>query len=216
MKTKLLLILATALTASDAYGSDDRGWFVRPYVGSTTLNDISGNATEVDGITGRTNIQPDTGIVSGMGVGFRYNQKISSEVVWEYRRNDTQINLGDDPVANSGDYASNAFYLNGHYNLGDYQNWQPYIGGGVGWLQEVDMDIERDGNEISFSGSGQTGYQVFAGVKYDINDQWQLNSEVRYADFGSVALKGEDGATGEIGELEYSPLTVQLGLQYNF
>lgn len=217
MKRKIVLIIAAVLSNSATFAaSDESGWFVRPYIGMSSVDDTTGNAINVDGVSGNTDIQLDTGFVSGIGIGYHYNDRVSSEIAWEYRSNDSQVNVANQSNFNDGNYASNSFFINGHYRLGKRQRWQPYIGAGLGWLQEIDLDLERSGTEISLTGDGEVGYQVFAGVNYELNEKLKMQTEVRYADFGDVDLVNEQNSSQQIQQLEYSPVTLQVGLQYNF
>ncbi len=94
--------------------------------------------------------------------------------------------------------------------------WQPYLGVGLSWVQEIDIDLERGGVERSYSGDGDTGYQLFAGVAYPLNDQWSLSGEWRYGSINGIELQRESGAEAFFRDLDYQPTTAQFGLVYNF
>ncbi|MEZ5534542.1 MAG: OmpW family outer membrane protein [Thiolinea sp.] len=214
MSKKLLSIVIILTTpATLLAGENERGWFIRPYFGLSQVDDVSTQISAVNNTSGVTRIQPDDGFVSGVGIGYQYNAQLASEIAWEYRTNDINTDFSG---SRGGDYASNAFYLNGYYHLPTgQQRWQPYVGGGLGWLQEIDLDLETANGDVSLSDSGQVGYQLFAGVNYPMTGNWQLQAELRYADFGEVDLD-EEGGSGKASNLEYQPLTVQLGVKYRF
>jgi len=48
-------------------------------------------------------------------------------------------------TADGGDLASVAIMANGHYYFDFSDSWSPYIGLGVGFLQEIDSDVELVG-----------------------------------------------------------------------
>ena len=68
----------------------------------------------------------------------------------------------------------NALYkING---LGANGAWKPYFGGGLGWTNlQVDIDDVGD-----FERDSSLGYQVMAGVGYEVAPQWTLLGEVRW------------------------------------
>ena len=216
MKTRTFaitcLISAMPLTAI----ADDSNWFVRPYVGLSQMSDLSADFEDIDGLSGTADIDLDSGFTGGLGVGYRYTEQFAVEFGWEYRSNESSTTLAGTSEFEDGNYASNIFYLNGHYAFAASGNWQPYVGAGLTWVEEIDIDLERNGEELSYSGSGDTGYQVFAGVDYALNADWTLQSELRYGSITGIDLDGEAGDPGQITGLDYETTTLQVGLVYNF
>ena len=98
------------------------------------------------------------------------------------------------------------------YYLNAIDKWQPYVGAGLIWVEEVDIDLESDGNELSYSSGGDSGYQAFVGVNYQLNSQWQVQFEGRYSSITDIQLSGEGDVTGSITNLDYEPLTLQVGM----
>ena len=84
------------------------------------------------------------------------------------------------------------------------------------YQQEIDLDLEGAGPELSYSGDGEVGLQLFGGVNYHLDERWALNAELRYSHFDGVDLEGESGAQGEIKSLDYAPLSAQIGVIYKF
>jgi len=68
----------------------------------------------------------------------------------------------------SGNYASTGLALNGFYSFNAFgsDKVRTYIGAGLAWLTEVDIDFEQGGNELSYSGDG-FGVQLLAGARYE-------------------------------------------------
>lgn len=194
---------------------NDRGWSLRPYVGLSQLSDQSASVSGTGFANGAADIELDSGFVSGLGVSYRYNANLSAEIAWEYRSNDSQVTLADGTRFDDGNYASNVFAINGIYDFASGGAWTPYLGGGLSWIQEIDIDLEGNGPERSFSGDGDFGYQVFAGLRYLLSDNWNLHGELRYTTFDDLDLDGER-IQGRFTGLEYRPLTFQVGLSYSF
>lgn len=207
--------IALAMLASPALNADDN-WFVRPYVGVSHMSDTSADFADIDDRSGRADIDLDTGFTAGLGVGYRYTEAIAVELGWEYRSNDSSTTLSGNSKFDDGNYASSIFFLNGHYLFAENGNWQPYVGAGLTFAEEVDIDLERDGDELSYSGDGEVGYQLFAGVNYRLDASWQIQSELRYGKISDIDLDGESGDPGKIEDIDYETTTLQVGLVYAF
>ncbi len=204
------VVMSLGLMMPLAGVADDTGWFVKPYGGYSGLSDTSGslNGEVVD-------VSLDGGFAAGMGVGYRYNQRWSAEVAWEYRSNESETEVG--PLTyGDGNYASNIFFVNGYRHFEPRGRFQPYVGVGLGWVQEIDIDLEGRGPEISYSGDGDVVFQVMAGADYLISEAWEISAEIRYANLTDVDLEGEGAAAGEIEGLDYEPITFNLGVVYRF
>ena len=205
----LILLPVTALT------QESRGWIVTPYIGFSSMGDVTGTASNVDGLSGSAEVNLDEGFVAGIDLAYQYNQRVSAAIRWEYRSNDSQVNLSNSREYDDGNYASNTLFIDGRYTTQSLGNWQPYLGAGIGWLQEIDLDLEGSGEEISLSDDGNIGFQVFAGLHYSLNQRWRLESEIRYTKFDDIDLESE-GDSGRIQGLDYDPITFQFGLGRSF
>lgn len=205
--------LVTTLTAQAA----GEGWSIIPYVGISQLGNQSPNIAGGDDIVdGGLDIAVDSGFTAGLRVRYDYeSSRWTSEVGWEYRTNDSETTTSDGNVLPDGNYASNTFYLNGRYSLTDANRWTPWIGGGLTWIQEVDLDSENADGERSFSDSGSIGFQVMAGVDYDLSDRFYLTSELRYGSQSALNLE-EEGGNGRVTDIEYQPVTLGLGVGIRF
>ena len=213
---RLIAVTTLTLAAPATVCAEESPWSVRAYTGYSQLSDVSGSARGIDGIEGAADVTVDGGFTAGIGAGYRFTEHWSAEFAWEYRSNDSETEIGGRLRFSDGDYASNAFYLNGFYHISPVGRWQPYLGAGIGWLQEVDLDLEDARGEQSFSGDGDVGYQLFAGANYALSASWAINAELRYGSFTDLELDGEDNNRGRIDGLDYEPFTLQVGVQYRF
>ncbi len=218
MKIKSIVTMAAlmSLPISTAIADDAGTWFVRPYAGLSLMSDVDSDFSDIDSLSGEAEVELSDGFTGGLGIGYRYTDNFALEFGWEYRSNDSETTLADLSEFDDGNYASNIFYLNGHYLFGKNDKWQPYVGAGVTWAEEIDIDLERNGDEQSYSGDGDVGYQVFAGINYDLADKWQLQGELRYGSITDIDLSGEGSDNGEFDGIDYETTTLQLGLVYNF
>ncbi|MEM9102767.1 MAG: OmpW family outer membrane protein, partial [Pseudomonadota bacterium] len=126
------------------------------------------------------------------------------------------VQLPNGQTFDNGNYASNLFFLNNYYHFRAFQKWQPYVGAGLVWSQEVDIDYEENGFETSFSGDSKTGWQLFVGTDYKISSQWSLLAEIRYTSLNSLTLVSENNTDEVFSNIDYEPLSLQAGLKYQF
>lgn len=215
-KSGLLITSLMSATLIANTANADQSWFVRPNIGFSSMSDQTVNATDVADTSGSTDVNIGSGFLTGLGLGYRFNDKFSAELAWEYRTNDSEVSLSNGQLFEEGNYASNTFFLNAAYSFDNSTNWIPYIGAGLSWIQEVDIDIETDVDELSYSSDGDIGFQVFAGLGYQISGQWQLQTELRYGQTSGIELTSEDNTSGQFSEFDYTPITAQVSLVYDF
>jgi len=209
-------IIVTSTSLGNQLYAKDSSWYLRSNLGISNLSDFSANSNSVLGATGEADIRLGSGQVAGLGIGYRYNHNLSAELAWEYRSNDSDVSLANGNRFREGNYASNTFFLNAIYHFDSASRWQPYVGVGLGWIQEIDIDLETADSEFSFSGNGDVGFQIMGGVDYRLNDVWRLQTELRLSDFSDLTLESESGSTGDFNGFEYSPTTFQIALVYSF
>lgn len=156
----------------------------------------------------------NTGLIGGAAVGMDINEHLRIEFEYTYRSNDVDDFGGDEIDAARGDFASVALMANAAYRFRAVdQSLRPYIGAGVGILEEIDFDVEGGDDAGEFSDHGAFAFQLMAGVDYRLNETWGLNAEVRYFDAGSVEL---DGDGGRDLDADYRLTSLLLGIRYNF
>jgi outer membrane protein W len=116
----------------------------------------------------------------------------------------------------SGNYASTASALNGLYSFKLFASAEvrAYVGLGLAWLTEVDIDFEQRGEELSYSGDG-FGVQVLAGARYELGERWFLDAVLRYLNPGEVTMDSEGAASGRV-RADYEPWSATLGVGWRF
>ncbi len=195
----------------------ETSWSVVPYVGISSLSEQSGTAINVDELDrSGTDVSPGSGFVAGISLRHEYaRSRWSSDVGWEYRTNDasTAFVNGDDFAG--GDYASNTFYINARYKLNEGRKFTPWLGGGLSVIQEVDLDATRPDQSLSFSSSGSLGWQIMAGVNYDLTRRLYVTTEFRYTAFTDLNLDNEQ-TRGLVSGIDYDPITLAIGLGFRF
>ncbi len=150
------------------------------------------------------------GLVSGAALGYEFDSNWSVEADWTYRSGEIDSIGSGGAVASGGDYASVAVTANVVYSFEQQGPWRPYVGAGVGVLEEIDADLEPSGGEVSDSGA--LAYQLFAGVGWRATDALEVTLEGRYLGTSGVELEGG----GQSFEADYDHLGVLLGLRWLF
>jgi opacity protein-like surface antigen len=184
-------------------------------IGSSTVNE-----TGARGAGNGLRAGFDSGSGWGGDIGWRYGNGWAAELEWNYRSHSLNaLRLGSANLARDGDFASNILMANGLRRIPSTSAWTPYLGAGIGWVQEIDIDAKpgSGGIERSYSASSKLAFQLIAGVEYAVTPQWRMTADARWLRVGSVRLDNEVGNPGgTVGPLTYNPLSVQVGIRYSF
>jgi opacity protein-like surface antigen len=115
----------------------------------------------------------------------------------------------------AGDYASTSFAVNALYdfNLTGSEKATTYVGFGLVYLTEVDLDIGSGSAGRNYSGSG-SGAQALFGARYDVADAWTIDVGLRYLRATGLSLDQENGA-GRI-RADYTPWAITIGIDRRF
>jgi opacity protein-like surface antigen len=199
------LALALCLAASPCF-AEESGAYV------TLITGLAGQRDQTldfrsSGTAARGEAAFDGGVLAGGAAGYRFeNQSVD---------HNGRAFAADGPIG-SGNYASTSVAINGLYEfdiLGSPRA-RTYVGAGLVYLTEVDIDFEQGNSERSFSGNG-TGVQLLAGARYDIGERWFLDAGVRYLTASSLDLKEESGGFDRI-EADYAPWAATIGIGWRF
>jgi len=210
-----LSVLSSALLAPAAFAGGDNGaWYGRLNFGTGSLGDS--DVTLSSGATSATEF--GSGSLFGGAIGKRFGAlRVEGEVA--YRSNDIDsISLpgyrsGDD----AGDFASLGLGLNLLYEVDLFGSKKAvsYFGGGLVYLQEIDIDLMTPaGDEVSFS-NNDFGFQLIAGARYEVSPVWDLFAELRYFDAGEIELDPES-SSGPSVTAGYENTSVVFGIGYRF
>ena len=159
----------------------------------------------------------DGGFVVAGAVGYEITDNILIEAEYAYRSAD--VDRFDAPgFGSGGDFASVILTANALYRLDGWetpigQRLRPYAGFGVGFTQEIDLDIGSGASAGEYEDSGGFVWQVRGGLDWKLSDAVALNAELRYVDAGEPTFSGPGGARLDVG---YAAVEGLVGLSYRF
>jgi opacity protein-like surface antigen len=214
------LLCASLLPSAAQAQAEPKGFYATIYGQYSRIG--SSNLTESGAQGAGSGLRAEFSAGSGWGgdFGWRYGNGWAAEIEWNYRSHSLDtLRAGNTTLARDGDFASNIFLINGLRRFPSGGAWTPYLGAGIGWVQEIDIDIKPSagGAKRGYSASSEFAYQLIAGVEYALSPQWRLTADTRWLRVGSVRLDNEvANAGGTAGPLTYNPFSVQVGVRYSF
>ena len=217
MKHKLLIAAAaTALMAAPSFASaqDGSGWYLKGAAGYGIGTDLDFTGGIVGDAEGEGNVAANLGV--GYDFGNNWRLELDGNTLW----NDYG-SIAQQP-ASSAKLRTNALMLNALYDFDDFAKFAPYIGAGVGLVRSdasvFSHDFVRtdglaqavnptcvgtrngtDGFACDFSDKDTSlGWQLLAGLGYDITENLTWDTNYRYMQAGDLDLVGNffNAATG--------------------
>ena len=211
---KITAIAAAGIATASAHA--DSNWYATAKFAYDTQDDQDIEYTAAGNtINGAADF--DGGLPAGATGGYRFgnNWRLEGEVLYRTSELD-RADIAGFGTFTDGDYSSVAIGVNGLYDfeLFGSEKMKAYVGAGVAWLQEIDIDFEENGVENSYSGD-DFGFQLMLGARYDVSERWFLESDIRYFFASDIEMSAEDGAVGNV-VADYEPLSVSVGLGWRF
>ena len=157
----------------------------------------------------------NTGAIVGLGGGYRFNRNFAAELEYAYRSNDidTIQRTGGATIADGGDLASVAIMANGYYYFDLAETWSPYIGLGMGFLQEIDSDVQLTGINSQKDLEDQVfAWQAMVGAEVPIDESWRFYGEGRFMSAPSPDLSNSNGSYS----IDYNNLSIIFGIGHQF
>ena len=217
MKHKLLIAAAaTALMAAPSFASaqDDAGWYLKGAAGYGIGTDLD----FTDGIVG--DAEAEGNVAGNLGVGYDFGNNWRLEVDGTTNFND--FGAISQAPSSAAKVRTDAFMLNALYDFDDFGKFAPYIGAGLGivradasvFAHDFPNDVgtvqtlnptcvgpraTSDGFACNFNDDDTAlGWQLLAGLGYDITDKLTWDTNYRYMQAGDLDLEGTflNAATG--------------------
>lgn len=215
-----LCLSASLLPATALAQLEQKGFYVTLYGQYSQIG--SSSFSESGALGAGTGLRAEFGSGAGFGgdLGWRYGNGWAAEIEWNYRSHSLDtLKQGVTTLSSKGDFASNTFLINGLRRFPTGGAWTPYVGAGVGWVQEIDIDFtpSAGGATRSYSEGGKFAFQPIAGIEYALTSKWRVTADARWLRVGSVRMDNAAGnAGGRVDSLSYNPFSVQVGLRYSF
>lgn len=199
---------------ADSARLSGKGWYGSVY---GTVSSLPGSALN-ETRTGAPVLAGQAQFASGTGFGGALGKRLGDgryamELAWDYQSAGLK-SVGSQPL--SGDYASNLFWLNGYRRFQTTGAWTPYVGAGIAYVQEIDMDIQRSGQQAEYSRHGGLGLQAIAGAHYALHPRWSLMADLKSMRIPKGPSKAAQAGHALNQAPSYKPLSLQVGLVYNF
>ena len=189
------------------------GWYVSAYGGSSALSstNLSETRPAAAPIAGKATFGSGAGL--GGGIGYRYGNGWAAELALDYRRHDLERVGG---VAVKGDFASTVAFLNGYYRFQKVGMVRPFVGAGLGYITEIDMDLSRSGTEQEYSRFGGLATQAILGGEVDLSARWSLTADLRWMQTSGRSFKSTNAGAALGGKPKYQPASLNVGVSYRF
>ncbi len=221
MKHKLLLAVASAaLLAVPVLASahDDEGWYLRGNAGYGAHTDTVLSGGMLSGVHGN-GLQSEGNVAASIGLGYEFGNnwrlELDGDSLW------TDFGSISGIPSTAAKLRTNSLMLNALYDFNDFGRWSPYVGAGLGLVQGQGRFVAHDfanpsptlarnpacpgartiyqaeSCEISDKDTS-FGWQLLAGLGYDITDKLTWDTHYTYLDAGEMGFEGTriNGVTG--------------------
>ena len=226
MKSRLLIAAASAalMAAPSMASADDReGWYLRGNAGYGIHTDIDLTGGIDSGQHGN-GLQSEGNVAGSLGLGYDFGNNWRLELdgasLW------TDLGAISQIPSSSAKLRTNTGMLNAIYDFDEFGRWEPYVGAGIG-LVEAKADLSTHDflsplpvaspacigargtstnglispESCSVSDSDTSlGYQLLAGLGYNISENLKWDTHYRYLDaggfdFDGIRTNGNSGST---------------------
>ncbi len=184
LTTAALSVLAIPMTTMAA----DDSFYIKANFGLGMAMD-----TDVDNMpdnAGTAKVTYDAGWAASAAVGYDFAgpMRTDFEYLWQKNDVDTLSYKNQYGNFNEGDFKTQAFMLNGYYDVDTVSPWTPYVGGGIGWAK---LDLNTPGLP-SGDYDDVFAYQFIGGVAYAVTTQLSLDAQYRFIGSGDASINGAD------------------------
>ena len=220
MKSRLLIAAASAaLMAAPSLASadDTEGWYLRGNVGYGAHTDMDLTGGIVSGQHGN-GIQSEGNVAGSLGFGYDLGNSWRLEL--DGSQLFTDFGTISQIPSTSAKLRTNSLMLNAIYDFDDFGRWAPYVGAGLGLVEGKlnatahdylaplvlanpacpgtrSLLVNRDPNgriqaescDVSDKDTA-FGFQLLAGLGYDISDNLKWDTHYRYLDSGKLDFEG--------------------------
>jgi opacity protein-like surface antigen len=183
-----------------------RAWYLKGTIGmkNPEPGSIYSESFENGGFTVHHHDIKSTALY-GIGIGVEHSRWLRFDLTGEYRGK--QLFVAQDsyyrpPCDAPTDCGSNEYtadleswlgLFNAYVDLGTWHGVTPYVGGGIGLASVTVMgykDVNVPANSVYYGDKDKTttnfAWALYAGLSYDVTDQFTVDLGYRYTDLGTV------------------------------
>ncbi len=211
----LAALSASIFISTTTIAEEAPGYYGTIYMGASNLSASKITETRTNGITLDERIKFKNGGALGGALGYRYGNGWAAELAWDYRTHGLKNKQN---MIAGGDFASNTLFVNGYYRFTKIGSIRPFVGLGVGWAQEIDIDIDRSGQSLSYQRKNGSAVQAIVGGELEISSNLALVGDLRLMKFNTGSFKAERPEAGGVltNKPKYQPVSIHLGMSYKF
>lgn len=204
-----------SLSAADF--NNNEGWYATVFGGMG----LSGNS-KTDDVENSENykLKDKTGFAGGIALGWRFAENFRIEAQGSYMGSDIDDIKQDGASVKTGTWDSHYNTWNAmgnvYFDFGSGWMVMPYIGAGAGMaFGDFKMTGTVDGNAVDIDKSKSTfAYQAIVGLRYPINDKFDLGLEYRYFDTSKFTVS--DKTTTDEWKVQHNKHLVLVNLSMDF
>lgn len=216
MRNTILTLGLGAVLATSPALAERTGLYASASFGLNTLGDQTLDTT-VNGVSNSGKASFDSSFAGGAAIGYRFANNFAVEGEFLYRRADLdRVDLGSFGTFSEGDLANTQFSVNGlyHFNLLRNDNIETYIGAGLAWINEIDIDFEAAGTETSFE-TDDIAVEFMAGARYYAWENAFIDVGLRYTTLSGAELESPADGANRV-KSDYDPLAAVVKFGWRF
>ena len=208
------LLISGAILASASSAALADSTYIGIHGMWTDLKDFDFNVAP-----GTVESQFDSGVGFGITLGRSFDQ-FRGELEYSSRKNDIKshsLNGGSTLPGSKGEAKSDAFMLNGYYDIDTNSAFVPYLGAGFGMAKVKFDDFGVAAiPDVLNDNESQFAYQFMAGGEYRFADTWGLFAEYRYFATADVDVNTSSATGGVSNSIAYKTNNILVGARFRF
>ncbi|QBY05424.1 porin family protein [Thalassotalea sp. HSM 43] len=199
--------------------SSQGDWYLKPKIGITYIDDTDAEGEASIDLEDKIPIEPDTGYVAGLGIGYFVSDNVSLELSYSYFDSDADVTFDefdtlDDPKLDAN-FSVSVISLNAYWHVQFKGNMRPYLGIGIGTTTDTELDIENDNDSITLENDSDIAFSIMAGMDFRMSENLSLLAELKYTNLELTDLE-QNSASVRLDTIDFTPVSAEIGLQYSF